>query len=40
MVPMCTMNADGVRDQLYAEIIEGTPASCAAPAMPDTAGRR
>jgi molybdenum cofactor biosynthesis enzyme MoaA len=24
MVPMCKMNADGVRDQLYAEIIEGT----------------
>jgi len=24
MVPMCKMNADGVRDQLYADIIEGT----------------
>jgi hypothetical protein len=25
MVPMCRMNADGVRDQLYADIIDGTP---------------
>jgi len=25
MVPMCRMNADGVRDQLYADILDGTP---------------
>ncbi len=33
MVPMCRMNADGVREQFYAEILDGSPAITASAAV-------